>query len=136
MLIVALTLSLLPATELIFHAVTFTIGMLMGCQAIAARRVNVPDISTVVITSTLSLLFSEAGHFRGGASTPATKRRLAAVLSMFLGAIAGALLLHLGLSVALFLPAIILTGVALVYTVRRVGSMKELASSSPEFISA
>lgn len=35
----------------------------MGFEAIAARQVGVPDVSTVVITSTLSLLLSEAGRF-------------------------------------------------------------------------
>ena len=131
MLAVATVLSLLPGSETLFHAVTFAIGLLMSCQ-VAARRVGVPDISTVVITSTLSLLFSEAGRFRGGASTPATRRRLAAVLSMFLGAIAGAFLLHLGLGLgrALLLPAAILSSVAIVYTVHQVGKKKGAGSST------
>jgi uncharacterized membrane protein YoaK (UPF0700 family) len=136
MLAVATALSLLPSSETLFHVVTFAIGLLMGCQAIAARRVGVPDISTVVITSTLSLLFSEAGRFRGGVSTPATRRRLAAVGSMFLGAIAGAFLLHLGLGlgVALLLPAAILSGVAIVYTVQRMDK-KNRADSSTALVS-
>ncbi|MDF3306829.1 YoaK family protein [Rhodococcus sp. T2V] len=128
----------LPMTGTLLHTATFTIGLLMGFQALAARRVGVPDISTVVITSTLSLLFGEAGRFRGGASRIATGRRTAAVLSMFLGAVSGALLLKIGLMVALLLPTTILTAVAIIYTTRAVVLRKRLrqATQPKEFVDA
>ena len=117
MLAVTGVLAFLPMNELLIHTVTLAIGIMMGFQAIAARRVGVPDVSTVVITSTLSLLFSEAGRFWGGATTAATMRRFAAVASMFLGAVCGALLLQLGLWCAMLVPAMVLIGVALAFTV-------------------
>lgn len=113
MLGIAVALLLLPDQIKVVHGVTLAIGMLMAFQAIAARRVGVPGVSTVVITSTLSLLLSEAGEFHGGATTKTTMTRLAAVMSMFLGAIAGAALLHLGLWVPLLAAAVILLGVAI-----------------------
>ncbi|MBA4023418.1 MAG: DUF1275 domain-containing protein [Gordonia sp.] len=120
MIAVMVALMVFPLEGFTLHAATFSIGVLMGCQAIAARRVGVPDMSTVVITSTLSLLFAEAGTFRGGASNLATSRRLAAVLSMFLGAVCGALLLKIALVAALAVPSVILSAVAVVYVVRAV----------------
>ncbi|CAH0303912.1 hypothetical protein SRABI26_04630 [Arthrobacter sp. Bi26] len=135
MLAVTTTLFLLPTGEALIHAVTFIIGLLMGCQAIAARRVGIPDVSTVVITSTLSLLLSEAGRFWGGASTTATMRRLAAVLSMFLGAVAGAFLLHLALWAALLVPTAILLCAAAAFTARRTAKKKS-AGSSKTLVSA
>ncbi|WP_218103641.1 YoaK family protein [Rhodococcus erythropolis] len=120
MIAVTVILAMLPLAGFVLHAATFSIGVLMGCQAIAARRVGVPDMSTVVITSTLSLLFAEVGTSRGGASSLATSRRLAAVLSMFLGAICGALLLKASLVAALAVPSVILSAVAVVYAIRAV----------------
>ncbi|MHC5560821.1 YoaK family protein [Kocuria sp. U4B] len=121
---VCVAVAMLPMTDLVLHAVTFSIGVLMGFQAIAARMVGVPDISTVVITSTLSLLFSQAGPLRGRATAAATGRRVAAVLSMFLGAVVGALLLNLDLVAALILPAAILLAVAIIFTARAVAAKK------------
>lgn len=119
MLAVTVVLYVLPMNEVLMHVVTLAIGILMGFQAIAARRVGVPDVSTVVITSTLSLLFSEAGQFWGGAKTAATMRRFAAVTSMFLGAVCGALLLHLTLWSAMLVPTVILLCVALAFSLAR-----------------
>jgi uncharacterized membrane protein YoaK (UPF0700 family) len=116
MLAVTGVLAFVPINDVPIHTVTLAIGILMGFQAIVARRVGVPDVSTVVITSTLSLLFSEAGRFWGGAKTAATMRRFAAVASMFLGAVCGALLLQLALWCAMLIPAIILVSVALAFT--------------------
>lgn len=96
----------------------------MGFQALAVRRVGVPDGSTVVITATLSLLFSEAGQYRNRASPIATVCRVAAVLSMFLGAIIGALPPKIGLTVALLLPTAVLTIVAAVYAYHAVHQRK------------
>lgn len=108
---------LLPSSTLLFHVCTGFIGILMACQALAARRVGVPDVSTVVVTSTLSVLFSEAGRFKGGASKEATRRRFAAVVSMFGGAVLGAFVVPHGLNVALLVPTFLLVTVAVSYTV-------------------
>lgn len=135
MMAITVVLYVLPVNAVLMHTVTLAIGILMGFQAIAARRVGVPDVSTVVITSTLSLLFSEAGRFWGGAKTAATMRRFAAVTSMFLGAVSGALLLHLTLWSAMLVPTFILLCVALAFSLARprrlknIGAGKELVSA-------
>jgi uncharacterized membrane protein YoaK (UPF0700 family) len=129
MLAVTVVLYVLPMHEVLMHVMTLAIGILMGFQAIAARRVGVPDVSTVVITSTLSLLFSEAGHFWGGGKTAATMRRFAAVASMFLGAVCGALLLHLTLWSAMLVPTFILLCVALAFSLARRQRVKKTGPS-------
>jgi uncharacterized membrane protein YoaK (UPF0700 family) len=124
-----------PMSEALMHSVTLCIGTLMGFQAIAARRVAVSDVSTVVITSTLSLLFSEVGRFWGGASTTATIRRFAAVASMFLGAVCGALLLHVALWWAMLVPTSILLCVAVAFTIRQ-RVPKDVSGGTKALISA
>ncbi|MFF5794557.1 YoaK family protein [Paeniglutamicibacter sp. NPDC012692] len=122
---------MLPSSALLFHASTGIIGVLMACQALAARRVGVPDISTVVVTSTLSLLFSEAGRFNGGAGNAATGRRFAAVVSMFGGAVLGAFLVPHGLNIALLVPTFLLVAVAVGYTIVRRTHSRHAETAKP-----
>jgi uncharacterized membrane protein YoaK (UPF0700 family) len=83
----------------------------MGAQNTAARRLGVPDLTTTVLTMTLTGI---AADFRTGARAT-TARRVLAVLSMFLGAVAGTLLvLHARIAWALALAAVLLAAVALV----------------------
>ncbi|MGW0038068.1 YoaK family protein [Gordonia sp. NPDC003376] len=83
----------------------------MGNQAYLARRANVKDMTTVVVTSTLVML--------AGESTSLRDRRLAAVLAMALGAVAGALVLtHVHLA-GVFLVAGLLTVGAAILAHRR-----------------
>ena len=76
------------------------LALAMGAQAATARHVAVKDITTVVVTSTLTGLAADsrlgAGRKQGAA------RRSAAVAFIILGAVAGALLsqAHVGLAVA------------------------------------
>ncbi|WP_406863624.1 YoaK family protein [Streptomyces sp. HUAS MG47] len=79
------------------------LGLAMGLQNAVARRLGVPDLTTTVLTQTLTGLAADSAAARPG-------RRLLSVLSMFLGALAGAaLLLHgrleLVLGLALLLVA-------------------------------
>jgi uncharacterized membrane protein YoaK (UPF0700 family) len=78
----------------------------MGTRNATVRRLGVPDLTTTVLTMTLTALAAESpaagGSGRGGA------RRSAAVLSMFAGAVAGALLLKS----SLVLPLLAATGLA------------------------
>jgi uncharacterized membrane protein YoaK (UPF0700 family) len=62
----------------------------MGLQNAAARRLGVPDLTTTVLTLTLTGLAADS-HLAGGAS-PHLGRRLLATFLMFLGGAAGALL--------------------------------------------
>jgi uncharacterized membrane protein YoaK (UPF0700 family) len=76
--------------------VTTVLGGAMGTQAATARFLAVKDVTTVVVTSTITGLAADSllGSGRGGGSG----RRAAAVLLILAGATAGAALLrwHLG----------------------------------------
>jgi uncharacterized membrane protein YoaK (UPF0700 family) len=84
-------------TELTTAVITGVLASGMGAQAVAARRVGVPDVSTVVVTSTLALLVSDRG------TRAATARRAAAVAALVCGAVCGALLLR----VVVWLPLVV-----------------------------
>ncbi len=77
----------------------------MGMQAAAARRVAVPDVTTVVVTSTITAWASES-RLAGGRGQP-WARRSAAVVSLVLGAFVGALLLRWGLALCLGLAVLV-----------------------------
>jgi len=85
----------------------------MGIRNAAVRSLGVPDLTTTVLTLTLTGLAAEMG--RSGAARTAP-RRGAAVVSMLVGALAGALLLKtaiwLPLSIALAAVALTTAGYA------------------------
>ncbi|MET8947911.1 YoaK family protein [Streptomyces sp. NPDC004542] len=70
------------------------LGLAMGLQNAAARRLGVPDLTTTVLTLTLTGLAADSSP--AGGSAPRPGRRLLSVLAMFLGALVGALLLGHG----------------------------------------
>ena len=120
-------------SELVLDAVTGVIAFAMGAQAVAARRVGVGDVSTVVVTSTLAGMAAEAPWTGGGSDGRTTLRRAAAVASMGGGAVAGAFLLHLGIAVPVALSAGLLVVVGTVGVVRVVrGRRSERLSSEAE----
>jgi uncharacterized membrane protein YoaK (UPF0700 family) len=85
----------------------------MGIQNATARRLAVPDLTTTVLTMTLTGIAADVGHGRRGA----TIRRFSAVGTMLVGAIVGALLiLHTelvwALVVALGLFVVVTVGAA------------------------
>jgi uncharacterized membrane protein YoaK (UPF0700 family) len=95
-------------------AVAALCAVAMGIQNTAARRIAVPDLTTTVLTMTLTGIAADV--CRSGAAT--ITRRVLAVLTMFAGAIGGALLvLHTrlawALALALFLLAVVTVAAAL-----------------------
>lgn len=70
------------------YALLIPLAVAMGIQNNAAQRLNVPDMTTTVLTKTLTGLAGEARVTGGGGSRPG--RRLIAVAAMLLGAAAGA----------------------------------------------
>ncbi|MEZ0094841.1 YoaK family protein [Streptacidiphilus sp. EB129] len=64
----------------------------MGLQNAVARRLGVPDLTTTVLTLTLTGLAADSTP--AGGTAPRPGRRLLSVLAMFLGALGGAELLH------------------------------------------
>jgi uncharacterized membrane protein YoaK (UPF0700 family) len=98
------------------------LALAMGIQNAVARRLAVPDLTTTVLTMTLTGIAADVratDHGRAGLT-----RRVLAVAAMFAGAVGGALLvLHVGTAPALGLAtgllAVVTAGAAL--AVRRPG---------------
>jgi len=96
--------------------VAAVIAMHMGSQALIARHLGVRDMTTVVITSTMTSL---AGESLVGKQRPRLlNRRLGAVLAMFAGAASGVLLLQIHFSVPIGL------GIAITAAVTFLGSRR------------
>lgn len=90
------------ALELVASSAT---AAAMGVQAAVARSLAVADVTTVVVTSTLTSLASESlvsGGVRG-----LWNRRFAAIAIIFAGALVGALLLRFGVAVPLLVAALL-----------------------------
>ncbi|WTO34311.1 DUF1275 domain-containing protein [Streptomyces achromogenes] len=95
------------------YALIVLLGIAMGLQNAVARRLGVPDLTTTVLTLTLTGLAADSSP--AGGSAPRPGRRILSVLAMFLGALAGALLLrHAELLhiLALVLLPLVVTSVA------------------------
>ncbi|HEY9329726.1 MAG TPA: YoaK family protein [Streptomyces sp.] len=83
------------------------LGLAMGTQNAVARRLGVPDLTTTVLTLTLTGLAADSVPAGGPAPRPG--RRILSVLAMFLGALSGGLLLlHTELSLVLGLVLVLL----------------------------
>jgi uncharacterized membrane protein YoaK (UPF0700 family) len=80
-------------------AVIALLAMGMGARNAAARSLSVPDLTTTVLTMTLTALAAELASFRTRGT--GTARRLAAVASMLAGALVGALLQKSSLALVL-----------------------------------
>ena len=89
------------------YALIVLLGLAMGLQNAVARRLGVPDLTTTVLTLTLTGLAADSTPAGGEAPRPG--RRLLSVLAMFAGALTGAVLLPdtaLVLGLALVLLAV------------------------------
>ncbi|MDO9458174.1 MAG: YoaK family protein [Nocardioides sp.] len=91
---------------------TTLLGAAMGVQAATARFVAVKDVTTVVVTSTLTGLAADSvlGSGKGGGSG----RRAFAVVLIIAGAAVGALLLKWHLAAGLVLAGVVVLGCTLV----------------------
>jgi uncharacterized membrane protein YoaK (UPF0700 family) len=84
----------------------------MGLQNALARRLNVPDVTTTVLTQTLTRLATE---FRVAGGGSGTGRRVTVIAAMLIGALLGAVLvLDAGLTAALFAGAALLAAVTVI----------------------
>jgi uncharacterized membrane protein YoaK (UPF0700 family) len=110
--IVAAAIDVEPGT---FEAgvVIALLALAMGVRNATVRKLGVPDLTTTVLTMTLTGLAAEsrAAGGTGGGSV----RRIAAVLAMLTGALAGALLLKISLVPPLLAAAALALLVVLAY---------------------
>jgi uncharacterized membrane protein YoaK (UPF0700 family) len=85
-------------------AAAATIAVVMGAQASVARFLAVTDMTTVVVTSTITSYASDT-LFKGGLAW-FTHRRLWAVVAIFCGALVGGLMMKLHISVPVYVAAV------------------------------
>jgi uncharacterized membrane protein YoaK (UPF0700 family) len=88
------------------------LGLAMGVQNAASQRLAIPELTTTVLTKTLTGLASEVSFTGGPGAQPG--RRLLAVVTMLLGALTGGLLaLHVAVYAALAVAAAVVVGVGI-----------------------
>jgi uncharacterized membrane protein YoaK (UPF0700 family) len=87
-------------------------AMAMGLRNAVVRRLAVPDLTTTVLTLTLTGLAADSG-LAGGAA-PRSGRRMLSILTMCGGAVVGTLLLRsLGMWLPLTVAAFVVAALAL-----------------------
>jgi uncharacterized membrane protein YoaK (UPF0700 family) len=91
---------------------TSLLAAAMGLQAATARHIAVKDVTTVVVTSTITG-FAADSRLAGGAGQP-WFRRLAAIVLIAAGAVVGALLLSVHIALGLGVAAAVSLAAAIV----------------------
>jgi uncharacterized membrane protein YoaK (UPF0700 family) len=86
------------------YAVIVLTALAMGLRNATVRRLAIPDLTTTVLTLTLTGLAADSSF--GGGNNPRLGRRVVSVFLMFAGAVIGALLLRQGLVLPLLLSGL------------------------------
>jgi uncharacterized membrane protein YoaK (UPF0700 family) len=101
-----------PVPEGARYALIVPLALAMGIQNATARRLAVPDLTTTVLTLTLTGVAADSRLAGGTGGHPA--RRLIAVAAMFIGALVGALLvINVDLVLPLSIAAVLVAASAL-----------------------
>jgi len=116
-----------PVTTGFRYGLIVVLGISMGIQNAAARKLAVPDLTTTVLTMTITGMTADSAI--GERSGARVGRRGMTVISMFVGAVVGALLIVHG---QIAYPL----GIALVVTAGVSGTTRVLGSSDPAWTSA
>jgi uncharacterized membrane protein YoaK (UPF0700 family) len=102
------------------HPATFaadaTIALMAGAMGVrnaTARRLAVPDLTTTVLTMTITGLAADSTL--AGGTGKGSLRRVSAVVAMLAGAVAGALLLRTGLTLPLAVAAAVALATCVAY---------------------
>ncbi len=114
----AVALAVGPPSTPLLDTLTMVMAVAMGVQAMAARRVGIGDVTTVVVTSTLAGLAGDNPATGGSADGGLTGRRALSVATMGLGAVAGAFLMLVSVEVAVGVSTLVTTSAAGVLIVR------------------
>jgi uncharacterized membrane protein YoaK (UPF0700 family) len=111
---VALALALVPSAlddARLRYVLVATLAFAMGLQNATARRLAVPDLTTTVLTQTLTSIAADSAW--AGGRNPRPFMRMAAVAIMFAGAALGAVLvLRFNIAAAIGLAFVIVATVA------------------------
>jgi uncharacterized membrane protein YoaK (UPF0700 family) len=112
-LVVALVAST-PLSRGVHYAITALLAIAMGAQNTAAQELAVPELTTTVLTKTLTGLASAPGSLRH-----LQARRVAAVAGMLLGALAGGLTaIEVSVAAAIAIALVLVLAVALLAHLR------------------
>jgi uncharacterized membrane protein YoaK (UPF0700 family) len=94
------------------------LAVALGIQNATSRKLAVPDLTTTVLTLTITGTAADSALAGGAGSASTAGRRLVSVTSMFLGALVGALLvIHVQIAWPLAIGLVLLIGIA-IYTAR------------------
>src|SRR6266850_5064520 len=80
-------------------------ALAMGTRNAAVRKLAIPDLTTTVLTLTITGIGADSSMANG--NNPRLARRVEAVVAMFLGAAFGAVIIHYSISAALWLATAI-----------------------------
>lgn len=80
-------------------------ALAMGTRNAAVRKLAIPDLTTTVLTLTITGIGADSSLANG--NNPSLARRVASVAAMFLGAALGAVVIHYSISAALWLATVI-----------------------------
>jgi uncharacterized membrane protein YoaK (UPF0700 family) len=93
------------------YALVVVLSVATGCQNATVRKLAVPDLTTTVLTMTVTGIGADSAL--GGGQGSKSGRRLIAVAAMFVGALTGALLvLHVRIVLPMALALVVTTLVA------------------------
>jgi len=87
-----------------FALITLT-ALAMGTRNAAIRKLAIPDLTTTVLTLTITGIGADSSLANG--NNPRLARRVESVAAMFLGAALGAVVIHYSISAALWLATVI-----------------------------
>jgi uncharacterized membrane protein YoaK (UPF0700 family) len=108
----------LPARGGVRMALIVLLALAMGGQNAAVRKLDVPDLTTTVLTGTITAMASES-RIAGGAGAKAGRQLLSAG-ALFFGALAGAaLVVHVGRVLPLPVAGAVLAAVAAALSTQR-----------------
>src|SRR5258708_37085083 len=91
----------LPGHPLQTFALIALTALAMGTRKSAARKLAIPDLTTTVLTLTITGIAADSSIANG--NNPRLARRVESVVAMFLGAALGAVIIHYSISAALWL---------------------------------
>ncbi len=95
------------------YTLIVALSLAMGVQNASVRKLAVPDLTTTVLTLTVTGIAADSAL--GGGKGSKSGRRLISVAAMFIGALIGAVLvLHVRVALPLIIAFVLVVGVAIV----------------------
>jgi uncharacterized membrane protein YoaK (UPF0700 family) len=110
-----------PAHQL--YTMIVLTALSMGLRNATVRQLGVADITTTVLTLTLTGLAADSPV--AGGSNPRPVRRIFSIIALFVGALAGAYLLRYGVALPLFVTGACVLFTTAAYTVIAATVVKE-----------